>query len=123
MSNVGGFVAAAGTIGKGGAPAVEGHYVERALDHVQTIAPVFGLVAVKPEFASDEDVQRASSGAAAVHLQQQHEGIPIFQATETVRFNADGSVRDTAGSSVPIDGPTDVEPELDAEAAVRRAAD
>src|SRR4051812_49045701 len=74
------------------APAVEGDYVERALDHVQTIAPVFGLVATKPEFAPDEDVQRASSGAAAVHLQQKHEGIPIFQATETVRFNADGSV-------------------------------
>lgn len=105
------------------APAEAENFVARALEHVQAIAPVFGLVRVSPEFAVDEHVQRTASGAAAVQLQQQHRGIPIFQATETVRFNADGSVRDTAGSSVPVEGAYDAEPELGVQEAVRRAAE
>lgn len=103
--------------------AEKANFLERALDHVQTIAPVFGLMAGEPEFVPDEQVQRIASGAAAVHLQQQHQGIPIFQATETVRFNVDGSVRDAAGSSVPIAGTANAEPAIDAKAAVRRAAE
>src|SRR4051794_3480515 len=105
------------------APPEEANFVERAVDHVQTIAPVFGLVATKPEFIPDTEVQRTSSGGAAVQLQQQHLGIPLFQATETVRFNPDGSVRDTKGSSSPVEESVDREPKLNAEEAVRRAAE
>jgi extracellular elastinolytic metalloproteinase len=105
------------------APAEKGNFVARAVDHVQTIAPIFGLVAAEPEYVPDEEVQRTSAGAAAVHLQQQNQGIPIFQATETVRFNPDGSVRDAEGSSVPIEVSPDAEPKIDAEDAVRRAAE
>jgi extracellular elastinolytic metalloproteinase len=105
------------------APVESGQFVHRALAHVEAIAPVLGLVHVQPEYRPDEQVQRTASGAASVHLQQQHEGIPIFQATETVRFNADGSLRDTAGSSVPIAGAVATEPQLGVIEAVRRAAE
>lgn len=108
-----------------GAPAEPGDYVARAVDHVQRLAPVLGLTAgaqQAQEFRPDEQVQRTPTGAAVVHLQQQLAGIPIFQATETVRFNPDGSVRDTAGSSVPVDASPAVAPAIDAEAAVRRVA-
>lgn len=105
------------------APAEPENFIERARQHVRAIAPVFGLVRAEPEFVPDEHVQRTASGAAAVQLQQQHRGIPIFQATETVRFNPDGSLRDTAGSSVPVEGAFDAEPKLPVEEAVRRAAE
>ena len=108
-----------------GAPVETGDYVARALDHVQRLAPAFGLTAggqQAQEFQAAEQVQRTPTGAAVVHLQQELAGIPIFQATETVRFNPDGSLRDTAGSSVPVAVPPEAEPAIAAEEAVRRAA-
>src|SRR5215218_10355636 len=59
------------------APAEEGNYVQRALDHVQAISGALGLVATQPtEFAPDPNVQTTSSGATAVHLHQEYKGIP-----------------------------------------------
>ena len=43
------------------------------------------------EYVADEHVAETSSHAVTVHLQQQYKGIPIFQATQVVRFAPDGS--------------------------------
>ena len=105
------------------APAEEGNYVQRALDHVQAISGALGLVATQPtEFAPDPNVQTTSSGATAVHLNQQYKGIPIFQAAQTVRFAPDDKLSETVGSSVTIPRETDVAPKLSVEKAVLTAA-
>ena len=105
-----------------GAPAVSGDYVQRVLEHVQTISPVLGLTGQAPEFTADPAVQATSSGARAVHLQQRYKGIPIFQAAVAVRFAPDGSVRDTAGSTISLSDDTAVAPKLSVEQAVLKAA-
>ncbi len=105
------------------APAGEGNYVQRALDHVQAISGALGLVATQPtEFAPDPNVQRTSSGARAVYLRQQYKGVPIFQAAQTVRFTPDDKLSETAGSSVTIPEETTVAPRLSVEEAVLAAA-
>jgi extracellular elastinolytic metalloproteinase len=110
-------------IASSGAPPQDGDFVARAVDHVRRLAPALTRgPAQAQEFQADDRVQRTPTGAAVVHLQQQLAGIPIFQATETVRFNPDGSLRDTAGSSVPVAAPRGAAPAVDAEAAVRAAA-
>lgn len=84
-----------------GAPAEAGNYVQRAVDHVRGLSRVLGFAATEPtEYVADPDFQKTSSGAVAVHLQQQHKGIPIFQAAETVRFDPKGAIQETVGSSV-----------------------
>jgi extracellular elastinolytic metalloproteinase len=80
-------------------------------------------VKTEPEYEADQRVQRTSSGSVAVHLQQQHQGIPIFQATQTVRFNPDGTLRDTEGSSSPVDAYKAPKPSLSAVDCVRHAAE
>jgi extracellular elastinolytic metalloproteinase len=105
------------------APAEEGNYVQRALDHVQAISGVLGLVAAQPpEFVPDPNFQTTSSGTTAVHLQQQYEGIDIFQAAQTVRFSPDASITETVGSSVTIAQEPTVSPRLSVEEAVLKAA-
>jgi hypothetical protein len=105
------------------APAVEGHYIQQALDFVQNISEALGLEATQPaEFVADPHVQRTSSGAAVVNLQQQYLGITIFQASQTVRFDPDGALQDTAGSSVTVGQEMDALPRLSVEEAVLRAA-
>ena len=65
----------------------KGNYAQRALDFLQRIHPVLGLAPRQsPEFVVGPSFGEASSGATAVHVQQQYKGIPIFQATTTVRF-------------------------------------
>src|SRR3954447_9439117 len=85
-------------IASASAPAEEDNYVQRALDHVQAISGALGLEPTQPaEFAPDPHVQETSSGAKAVHLQQQYKGIPIFQAAQTVRFSPDDRLTETVG--------------------------
>lgn len=105
------------------APAERENYVRRALEHVQGIGEVLSLEATEPaEYVADEHVAETSSHAVTVHLQQQHKGIPIFQATQVVRFAPDGSLSETAGSSVPVTGDIDALPTLPVREAVLRAA-
>lgn len=105
------------------APAEAGNYVQRALSHLQSIGGVLGFSAAQPaEYAPDPNVQRTSSGAAAVHLQQKYKGLPIFQATETVRFAPDGSLSDTAGSSFSVEEEQAVQPRHTVREAVLAAA-
>jgi extracellular elastinolytic metalloproteinase len=86
------------------APARPGDYIQRALEHVQGISRALGFDATQAsEYIPDPNYQTASSGAVAVHMQQQLKGIPIFGATETVRFDPDGRITETTGSSVTLD--------------------
>ena len=80
------------------------NHIQRALNHVRSIGRVLGLAATQPtEFAADPNIQRTSSGAVTVHLQQQYKGIPVFQAAQAVRFAPDDHLVDTAGSTVTVD--------------------
>lgn len=105
------------------APAEEGDYVRRALDHLQRISPALGLTEGQPaEYAADPNPQLASSGAVTVHLQQHHQGIGIFQAAEAVRFAPDGALQETVGASIAVAGDQEVAPSLDVAEAVLAAA-
>jgi hypothetical protein len=104
------------------APPAEGDFIRRALDHVQAIAPAFGLTTQAPEFVADPVVQETTSGAHAVNLQQRYKGIPIFQAATTVRFAPDGSLTDAVGSPITVDVDAPVSPKLSVQDAVLRAA-
>lgn len=111
------------------APAEKGNYVQRALSHVQAISPVLGLTAddaaAAPEFIPDSDYQKTSSGAVAVHLHQAHDGIPVFQAEQTVRFAPDGTLENVLNHAISVPEPGSVDDELrvSPEEAVRRVAE
>jgi extracellular elastinolytic metalloproteinase len=105
------------------APAEREHYVRRALEHVQGIGQVLSLESTEPaEYVADEHVAETSSHAVTVHLQQQYKGIPIFQATQAVRFAPDGALTETGGSSVPVTEDVDALPGLPVSDAALRAA-
>jgi len=105
------------------APAEEGNYVQRAMDHVRGLSGVLGFAADQPkEYQADPDYQTTSSGSVAVHLQQRYKGIPIFQATETVRFEPSGAIQETVGSSITIPDEVPVSSALTVEQAVLKAA-
>jgi extracellular elastinolytic metalloproteinase len=73
------------------------------------------------EFVPDPTVQRTSSGAAAVHLQQYYSGIPVFQMARTVRFTTQSEVIDAVGENTAFPAGVETEPVLSAVEAVRRA--
>lgn len=105
------------------AAAETGNFIQRALDHVQMISRALGLTATQPvEFVADPNIQKTSSGAVAVHLQQQYKGIPIFQAAEMVRFLPNGSLKETTGRSVAVAREVTVAPRLTVQDAVLTAA-
>lgn len=105
------------------APAEEGNYVQRAMDHVRGLSGVLGFAADQPtEYQADPDYQTTSSGSVAVHLQQRYKGIPIFQAAETVRFEPGGAIQETVGSSITIPDEVTVSSNLTVEQAVLKAA-
>ena len=106
------------------APAEEGNFVSRALAHVQTVGDALGFSPDQPvEFAPDTSVQKASSGARAVHLQQLYKGITVYGAARTVRFQPDGAITESVGSTVTVAENRPVLPRLTVEDAVRRAAE
>ena len=101
----------------------EGSYVERALQHLQDIGPAVGFSRVQaPEYAADPTDQTTSAGAVAVHLRQLYKGIPIYDAAQTVRFGADGSLTEVAGRAVTTGEDLPVLPSVSAEQALRTAA-
>jgi extracellular elastinolytic metalloproteinase len=106
-----------------GAPAERGRYVERALEHVQTIDRAFGLVAATtPELRADPEVQQTSDGARAVSLQQLYKGLPIYDGTRTVVFGPTGAIESTLGGSVSFTNAERATPTLSAAEAVLAAA-
>lgn len=105
------------------AAAETGNYIQRALDHVRMISGALGLTATQPaEFVADPNMQKTSSGAVAVHLQQHYKSIPIFQAAETVRFAPNGTLKETAGGSVTVAQEVNLSPRLTGQEAVLKAA-
>lgn len=98
-------------------------FVRRALDHVRHLGPALGLAAEQPpEFQADPHVQRTSSGGAAVHLRQLYKGIPIYEASETVRFDPEGRLTEVAGRSHTVVADLPVEPSVSAAQALTTAA-
>jgi extracellular elastinolytic metalloproteinase len=105
------------------APSEKGNYIQRALDHVQNIRRALGFTATQPaEYQADPNIQETSSGAVAVHLQQQYKSIPIFQAAQAVRFAPDGTLKETAGTSVTVTHEKDVKPKVSVLEGVLKAA-
>jgi extracellular elastinolytic metalloproteinase len=86
------------------------------------IAPAFSLSGQPPEFSPDPVVQLTSSKAAAVNLQQYYLGIPVFDASVTVRFNPDGAIHETVGTVQSMPDDAVVSPAISAALAVAGAA-
>jgi extracellular elastinolytic metalloproteinase len=106
------------------APAEQGNYVQRALDHLQAAAPALGLEATQPtEYVVDPSTQRTSAGAVTVHAQQRYKGVPIFQAAQAVLFDPDGRLAQTVGTTVTVPHELEVAPRLSVEEAVLAAAE
>lgn len=105
------------------APSQDGSHVGRALRHVQDIGPALGFSPVQPpEYVADPTEQATSAGAVAVHLRQQYKGILVYDAAQTVRFGADGSLTEVAGRAVTVTEDLPVAPVVSAEQALRTAA-
>jgi extracellular elastinolytic metalloproteinase len=84
----------------------------------------WALHATQPaEYLADPDVQETSSGARAVHLQQQYKGLSIFEAAETVRFSPDGQLQEAVGNSITVEQDLPIMPQLTVQEAVTRAAE
>jgi extracellular elastinolytic metalloproteinase len=98
--------------------------VDRALAFVHSSMPAsFAAVPGEPPaFFPDPVVQRTSSGAAAVHLHQQYHGLTIFQMARSVRFAPDGRALDAVGETSVVPAGLNLEPKIDATAAVVKAA-
>src|SRR5437588_636992 len=98
-------------------------YIQRALHYVNTVGPAMGLTAGQaPEFVADPAVQKTSSGASAVNLQQRYKGIPIFEGATIVRFAPDGKLEDTAGNVISVDAEVATTRKLTVQEAVSKAA-
>jgi extracellular elastinolytic metalloproteinase len=106
----------------------ESVYIEQALSHMrqkskQKFDQDSGLDVSQPaEYVADPQVQKTSSGAVAVYLHQQYNGIPIFMAAPTVFFSPDGKLDDDAGNIVNVAHHAIVPPKLSVQEAVLRAA-
>ncbi len=88
--------------GKAGLIEETGDFVSRALQHLHD-ASASGLEeGGTAEFVADPNIQTASSGTVAVHAQQFHQGIPVFQADNTVLFGPDGALQQSIGSTVEV---------------------
>ncbi|WP_250009212.1 M36 family metallopeptidase [Actinoplanes sp. M2I2] len=106
-----------------GGRAAPGDYAARALAHLRSVGPLLGLTASRPaEFVPDPAVRTTGAGAHTVHLRQQHQGIPVFQAAQAVVFDPAGALASTAGSTVTIEEPLDAVPSVRVEDAVLTAA-
>jgi extracellular elastinolytic metalloproteinase len=101
-----------------------GSCVDRAMTFVRTERARLGFGAQSvAEFTPDPVVQRTMSGSAAVHLQQEYRGIPVFQMTRTIRFAPGGEVLDGAGDSAAMPEGFDVLPRMTVTEAVQKAAE
>jgi extracellular elastinolytic metalloproteinase len=101
----------------------EPDFVAQALAAAQSVAPALGLAPELPaEFAPDPNVQETSGQGRAVHLHQQHQGIPVFQAAQAVRFRPNGMLSAMAGRSITLGQDLDPVPQVSVEQATLQAA-
>ena len=85
-------------------------------------AQVSGFIESEPaEFGLPRDVTSTSAGAEIVHLQQLHNGVPVFQSGRTVHFRTNGQASVT-GAAVEALTEAESDPTLDARSAVIEAA-
>jgi extracellular elastinolytic metalloproteinase len=97
-------------------------YLDRASDHLKAISPPLGIGRAKGvAYRVSDRLASSSSGATAVHAQQEYLGILVFQASEVVRFAPNGALESTAGQRVPIDRDYSPEPKISSVAATRTA--
>ena len=89
--------------------------VRSALDRARTSAPAL-------DFRADPVVQRTTTGARVVHLQQQHLGIAVFEASQTVRFSGAGESLGEVDRTATFLPATPATPRLPVEQAVLWAA-
>ena len=100
-----------------------GSMTTRALVEVRRLASAFVQEGEDPpDFVAGARVHRTSSGAAVVHLYQQHCGVPVFEAVRTVLFDPLGRLLKVSGSHVPVSRDVDLEATLAPSEAVMRAA-
>jgi extracellular elastinolytic metalloproteinase len=123
------------------APNFAAALIEQAVKHVQTAEQAlqdaraatpglagFGGIGgapegAPPELVPDTHVEALGGNSGyAVHMQQQHRGIPVFQMQRTVRFDGTGNVLDIAGDSVVLDAGVDVQPKIGIREAANAAA-
>lgn len=84
--------------------------------------PRYRFVESEPaQFGLPRDVTVTSAGAEIVHLQQLHNGVPVFQSGRTVHFRANGQASVT-GAAVEALTEAESDPTLDARSAVIEAA-
>jgi extracellular elastinolytic metalloproteinase len=106
-------------------PASDEDLVRVAHEHLDNLGPLFGFAA--PEelsgYRMDPTPVRTSSGAAVVHARQEVAGIVVFQASRTVRFDRDGVLRATVGTTEPVAEVPNAEPELERFDAIRIATE
>jgi extracellular elastinolytic metalloproteinase len=94
--------------------------VAKALAFVQS--RTFAAADSGSQYVPDTNVQRTSSGAAAVNLHQFYRGIPVFQMTRTVRFDPHGTPTEVMGNHAPLPADLKTEPQLSPVDAVLAAA-
>lgn len=102
----------------------QGTLIEKAMAFVSKQPESFGFDATgaPAQFIPDPVINRTTSGSAAVHLQQIHEGVPIFQMSRTVRFDTQGQIVDAIGDNAIVSPGFSALPRLDAASAVEAAA-
>lgn len=101
-----------------------GDYVRRAMEHVQRLSRALGLEPEQPtEFVPDPDYQRTSQGGVAVHLQQLHQGIQVYDGAQTVRFDPGGGLTEVAGRTHPVAVAPNAVPTVGPVEALRAALD
>jgi hypothetical protein len=91
---------------------------------LERISAVLGLAPDQArELVADAPPGQTSSGAGAVHFQQHHRGIPVFQARTTVRLTPGGMPpTQVLGTIVPVRDDPGASPRIDAGQSVARAA-
>ncbi|WP_457391945.1 M36 family metallopeptidase [Roseateles sp. P5_E1] len=106
------------------AHAPQGSLIEKALAFVSKQPASFGFDAAgaPAQFVPDPVVNRTTAGSAAVHLQQTHDGVPVFQMSRTVRFDRRDQIVDAVGDNAIVSSGFSVLPRIDAASAVGAAA-
>jgi extracellular elastinolytic metalloproteinase len=101
----------------------QGNLVERALDYVHNLQDVLSPQAAQQvAYIADPVPLVTNTGAASVHLTQYYKDIPVFGASEVVRFAPDGRIKKVISKSFAIEQDLPKVINLTAKEAVKQAA-
>ena len=108
----------------GGPPSTKQHLKVDAQRYVQATSSALGSGPGDVfEFATDPVMQQTSTGSRIVQLHQLYRGVPVFQKTRTVIFDADGRVTTIMGDHAPLPETLDTVPMIHAVRAVQAAGE